>query len=84
MIQSVYTYAGQASLFGTDPTTNTNRTSFTELAGYNIYYASAADCTRDITFGNVTSVTASNLAPWTCYDVATACDTHGLALCHTH
>jgi len=75
--------AGDASssttLTWTAPTTNTDGTPLTDLAGYKIYYGTTSgNYTNSINAGNVTSYTITNLtAGTTSYFVATAYDTAG-------
>ena len=72
-------FAGSATLSWTRPTTNTDGTPLTDLAGYRIYYGtSSGNYTQSINAGNVTTYTVSNLtAGTTYYFVATAYDTSG-------
>jgi len=71
-------YAGQVSLSWTAPTTNTNGTPLTDLAGYKIYYGtSSGNYSQNIDVGNVTTYTLSNLAAGSYYFAATAYDTAG-------
>ena len=78
IFQTGNTYAGQAALSWTAPTTNTDGTPLTDLAGYNIYYGTASgDYTQNVNVGNVTNYTVSNLAAGTYYFAATAYDTSG-------
>ncbi|HXW68039.1 MAG TPA: S-layer homology domain-containing protein, partial [Dissulfurispiraceae bacterium] len=72
------TYAGQASLSWTEPTTNTNGTELTDLAGYKVYYGTVSgDYTQNVNVGNVTNYTVSNLAAGTYYFAVAAYDTSG-------
>ena len=69
--------AGQATLSWTAPSTNTDGTSLTDLAGYKVYYGTApGSYSQVITLGNTTSYTVTNLTggvPY--YFAATAYDT---------
>ena len=78
IFQTGNAYAGQASLWWTAPTTNTDGTLLTNLAGYNIYYGTASgDYTHNVNVGNVTNYTVSSLAAGTYYFAATAYNTTG-------
>ncbi len=60
------------------PTTNTDGTALTDLAGYKIYYGTASgNYTTTINVGNVTTYTINNLAPGTYYFAATAVNSAG-------
>ena len=62
----------------TPPSTNTNGTPLTDLAGYNVYYGtSSGNYTAKFNAGNVTSYTFTNLAAGTYYIAVTAYDTSG-------
>ncbi len=71
--------AGQASISWTAPTTNTNGSALTDLAGYKVYYGTASGSyTKSIDAGNSTAYTVSNLAEgYTYYFAVTAYNTSG-------
>jgi hypothetical protein len=71
---------GSASLHWTAPTTNTNGSALTNLAGYHIYYGkSASSMTTTITVASpgTTSYTVSNLAAGTWYFAVSAYTSNG-------
>lgn len=71
---------GSASLHWTAPTTNTNGSALTNLAGYHIYYGkSTSTMTTAITVASpgTTSYTVSNLAAGTWYFAVSAYTTNG-------
>ncbi|MGH8289720.1 MAG: putative Ig domain-containing protein [Steroidobacteraceae bacterium] len=73
---------GSAKLTWTAPTTNTNGSGLTNLAGYHIYYGnSPSSMTKVITVANpgTTSYTVSSLASGTWYFAVNAYTTSGLA-----
>src|SRR5208283_4138058 len=73
IFQTGNTFAGQASLSWTPPTTNTNGTALTDLAGYTVYYGTASgNYTQNVNVGNVTTYTVSSLAAGTTYYFAAA------------
>ncbi len=70
---------GSATLSWDAPTTNTDGTPLTNLAGYKIYYGtSSGNYTRIIDVGNVTTSVINNLAPGTYYFTTTAYDASGI------
>ncbi len=79
IFSSIPAYAGSATLSWNPPTTNTDGTPLTDLAGYKIYYGtSSGNYTQIINVGNVTTYPVSNLtAGATYYFVVTAYDTSG-------
>lgn len=73
------TAAGFASLAWNAPTTNTDGTALTDLAGYKVYYGpSSGNYANSVNVGNVTSYTLNNLAPGTYYISVTAYDAAGI------
>ncbi len=75
---TVTAVAGSATLTWNPPTTNTDGTSLTDLAGYKVYYGtSSGGYTSVITVGNVTTYVIGNLAPGTYYFAVTAYDSAG-------
>jgi hypothetical protein len=69
---------GSATLTWSAPTTNTDGTPLTDLAGYKIHYGtSAGSYTKTIDVGNVTTYTVNNLTSGTYYFAVTAYDTSG-------
>ena len=80
LIVCLYTpvlFAGSASLSWDAPTENTDGTRLTDLAGYNIYYGTAAgDYSNSINVGNITTHQITNLSDGSTYYFAvTAYDT---------
>jgi hypothetical protein len=73
-------FAGSAQLSWTPPTTNTDSTPLTDLAGYKIYYGTAPkQYSQAVTVGNVTGYTVSGLTDGTTYYfAATAYNTAGV------
>jgi hypothetical protein len=72
---------GSATLSWTAPTTNTNGSALTDLAGYHIYYGnSPSSMSKVITVANpgTTSYTVSSLAAGTWYFAVNAYTTNGL------
>lgn len=72
---------GSASLSWTAPTSNTNGTPITDLAGYHIYYGTTAgslDTFIDVPGGATTEYEISNLASGTYYFTVTAYNSLGL------
>jgi uncharacterized protein YjdB len=70
---------GSATLSWNAPTTNTDGTPLTDLAGYKLYMGtSSGNYTTVVNIGNVTTYTLSNLAPGTYYFVVTAYDSSSL------
>lgn len=70
---------GSATLSWDVPTTNTDGTPLTNLAGYKIYYGtSSGNYTKIIDVGNVTTYVINNLAPGTYYFTTSAYDTSGI------
>ncbi len=71
------TYAGQAILSWNVPTTNTDGSPLTDLAGYKVYYGTVSGAyTQNIDVGNVTTYTVPNLTDGGAYYFAvTAYDT---------
>jgi len=75
------TTAGAATLSWTPPTTNTDGTSLTNLAGYNIYYgADPSSLTNKIQVSNagLTSYTVTGLGPGTHYFTISAYSVNGV------
>lgn len=72
-------FAGQATLTWTAPTTNTNGSALTDLAGYKVHYGTASGSyTNSIDAGNATAYTISNLAEgYTYYFAVTAYNASG-------
>ncbi len=72
------TASGFASLAWNAPTTNTDGTSLTDLAGYKVYYGpSSGNYTKSVDVGNITSYTLNNLSTGTYYIAVTAYDAAG-------
>jgi hypothetical protein len=68
----------QVTLSWTPPTQNSDGSSLTDLAGYNVYYGtSSGNYTSTINVGNVTTYTFTTLAAGTYYLAVTAYDTSG-------
>ncbi len=60
------------------PTTNTDGTPLTDLAGYIVYYGTPSNnYTNSVNIGNSTGAVISNLSPGTWYFAVTAYDTSG-------
>lgn len=60
------------------PTTNTDGTPLTDLAGYIVYYGTSSNnYTNSVNIGNSTGAVISNLSPGTWYFAVTAYDTSG-------
>jgi hypothetical protein len=73
------TTTGTATLAWSAPTTNTDGTPLTDLAGYKVHYGkSSGTYTNTVTIGKATSYSINNLAPGTYYFTVTAYDTTGL------
>jgi hypothetical protein len=73
------TTTGTATLAWSAPTTNTDGTPLTDLAGYKVHYGkSSGTYTNTVTIGKVTSYSINNLAQGTYYFTVTAYDTTGL------
>ncbi|MBI5193292.1 MAG: fibronectin type III domain-containing protein [Nitrospirae bacterium] len=72
-------FAGEASLSWTPPTTNVDGTTLTDLAGYKVYYGTSSGSYSSILdVGNVTAYTLTNLTENITYFFAvTAYDTAG-------
>ena len=72
-------FAGNSQLSWTPPTTNTDGSQLTNLAGYKIYYGtSSGHYTQSVNAGNVTSYTITNLTDGVkYYFAATAYNTAG-------
>src|SRR5271169_6560987 len=71
--------AGSATLAWTAPTTNTDGTPLTDLAGYKVYYGTASgNYTQNTDVGNVTTYSVPNLNGGTYYFALTAYDTEGM------
>lgn len=69
-------HAGEAVLTWDPPTTNTDGTPLTDLAGYKVYYGTTSgNYTSIIDAGNVTTYTAASLTSNTYYFATTAYDT---------
>ena len=67
-----------ATLTWDPPTTNTDGTSLTDLAGYKVYYGTTSgNYTASTDVGNVTTYTVSDLPPQVYYFAITAYDTVG-------
>jgi hypothetical protein len=61
------------------PTTNTDGTPLTDLAGYKLHYGASPDVySTTVTLGNSTSYVLNNLAPGTYYFVVTAVNSAGI------
>ncbi|HEX9023545.1 MAG TPA: fibronectin type III domain-containing protein, partial [Geobacteraceae bacterium] len=73
-------FAGNSQLSWTPPTTNTDGSQLTNLAGYKIYYGTASgQYTQAVNAGNVTSYTITNLTNGVkYYFAATAYNTAGV------
>lgn len=70
--------SGSTTLSWDAPTTNTDGTPLTDLAGYKIHYGtSSGNYTKMIDVGNVTTYVVSNLVPGTYYFTVTTYDTAG-------
>ncbi len=70
---------GSATLAWNAPTTNTDGTPLTDLAGYKIYYGtSSGNYTSSVNIGNVTSYTITNLSSGTYFFAMTTYDTSGI------
>ena len=66
------------TLTWTPPTTNTNGTPLTDLAGYDVHYGtSSGNYTSTVSVGNVTSYSFTGLPSGTYYFAATAYDSAG-------
>jgi hypothetical protein len=66
---------GSATLSWNAPTTNTDGTPLTDLAGYKVHMGtSSGNYATVVDIGNVTTYSVSNLAPGTYYFVVTAYD----------
>jgi hypothetical protein len=77
---------GTATLDWTPPTENTDGTTLTNLAGYNIYYGtSAASMTETIKVTNpgLTAYTLTNLSPGTWYFTVTSYSSNGVESART-
>ena len=71
-------FTGSATLAWNAPTTNTDGTLLTDLAGYKIYYGtSSGNYTSVIDVGNATTYTASNLSSGAYYFAVTSYDISG-------
>jgi hypothetical protein len=69
------TVTKSATLAWNAPTTNTDGTSLTDLAGYKIYYGtSSGNYATSVNVGNVTTYTINNLSTGTYYFAVTAYD----------
>ncbi len=77
---AVTAFAGTTSLVWDPPTTNTDGTPLTDLAGYKIYYGTTSGSyTNNIDVGNVTTSVVNNLTDGrTYYFTATAYDSSGI------
>lgn len=72
------TFASDVTLTWQSPTTNSDGTPLTDLAGYKIYVSKASGVYADaINAGNVLTKTLTNFCEGTYYFVATAYDTSG-------
>ncbi len=70
---------GAATLGWAAPTTNTDGTPLTDLAGYKIYYGtSSGNYTKVINAGNVTSYTVNDLPAGTYYFAVTTYDAQNI------
>jgi hypothetical protein len=70
------TTTGSATLAWSAPTTNTDGTPLTDLAGYKVYYGtSSGNYTSSLDIGNVATYTVNNLSPGTYFFSVTAYDT---------
>src|ERR1700690_1811631 len=66
------------TLTWTPPTTNTDGTPLTDLAGYNVYYGtSSRSYGSPVNVGNAITYTVTNLTPGSYYFAVTAYDTSG-------
>jgi len=73
------TTLGTATLVWSAPTTNTDGTPLTDLAGYKVHYGTThGSYSNTITVGNVTSYSINNLASGTYYFSLTSYDTSGV------
>jgi hypothetical protein len=73
------TTTGSATLSWAAPTTNTDGTPLTNLAGYKIYYGtSSGNYTLSQDIGNITSYTINNLPSGTYYFAVTSYDSSGM------
>jgi len=73
-------FAADVTLTWQSPTTNSDGTPLTDLAGYKIYYGNISgtyDKTKAVDVGNVLTKTLINFCEGTYYFVATAYDTSG-------
>ena len=73
--------SGSATLSWTPPTTNTNGTALTNLAGYKVYWGtSASSLSNSVTLNNagLTSYVVSSLAPGTYYFAVSALNSSGV------
>jgi hypothetical protein len=72
-------FTGSATLAWNAPTTNTDGTLLTDLAGYKIYYGtSSGNYTSVIDAGNATTYTITNLSPGAYYFAVTSYDISGI------
>jgi hypothetical protein len=77
---------GTATLDWTPPTQNSDGSTLTNLAGYTVYYGTAADkLTESVKVSNpgVAAYTLSNLAPGTWYFAVTAYSAAGVESDHS-
>jgi len=73
------TTLGTATLVWSAPTTNTDGTPLTDLAGYKVHYGTThGSYSNTVTVGNVTSYSINNLASGTYYFSLTSYDTRGM------
>ena len=73
------TTLGTATLVWSAPTTNTDGTPLTDLAGYKVHYGTThGSYPNTITIGNVTSYSINNLTSGTYYFSLTSYDTSGM------
>jgi hypothetical protein len=73
--------SGSATLSWTPPTTRTDGTTLSNLAGYRIYYGTSANALSsriDVNNPGLTTYVVSNLTPGTWYFAASAVDANGL------
>ncbi len=78
IFSSIPAFAGSATLSWTPPTTNTDGTALTDLAGFKVYYGTASGSyTQVVNVGYVTTYTVNNLTSGTYYFAVTAYDTSG-------
>jgi len=78
MAIAAYAFSADATLTWTAPTTNSDGSPLTDLAGYTVYYGNASgDYSTIIPVGNVTTYVVTGLGDGTWYFNVTASDTAG-------